>query len=103
MHFNFWTEHSFDITLNQERPDNAPVRAGQSSWEPVLLAEAGASPAKAASVRASVFTPFSMSLAEESSSGRWLHPFLQGMKIMPVGASCAMNRLSWYALLTMRL
>ena len=94
MEYNFQTKDS---------PDNVRVGAVQSSWEPALVAEAGASPAKAASVRASVFTPFSMSLAEENSSGLWLHPFLQGMKIMPVGASCAMNRLSWYALLTMRL
>ena len=90
MEYNFQTKDS---------PDNVRVGAVQSSWEPALVAEAGASPAKAASVRASVL----MSLAEENSSGLWLHPFLQGMKIMPVGASCAMNRLSWYALLTMRL
>ena len=37
-------------------------------------------------VRASTCTPCWISLTDENSSGRWLTPSLQGMKIMLVGA-----------------
>ena len=51
-----------------------------------------AEPASSASVRARVLTPFSMSSGDAYSSGLWLQPFLHGMKIMPAGAICAMNK-----------
>mmetsp|Transcript_56147 Transcript_56147/g.177913 ORF Transcript_56147/g.177913 Transcript_56147/m.177913 type:complete len:227 (+) Transcript_56147:82-762(+) len=57
--------------------------------------------ARLAMARASVLTPASMSEGAAYSSGRWLQPFLQGMKIMLVGQSLAMKSVSWYARLTM--
>lgn len=51
-----------------------------------------AEPANCAKVSARVLTPFSMSPGDAYSSGLWLQPFLQGMKIIPAGAICAMNK-----------
>jgi hypothetical protein len=43
-------------------------------------------PDSCAIVSARTDTPLAMSWGLAYSSGRWLHPFLHGMKIMPVGA-----------------
>mmetsp|Transcript_30760 Transcript_30760/g.86960 ORF Transcript_30760/g.86960 Transcript_30760/m.86960 type:complete len:87 (+) Transcript_30760:242-502(+) len=64
-----------------------------SAWQP-------AGPARRAMVSARASTPRPMSSGEEYSSGRWLTPPRQGMKIIAVGAMLAMKRESWYARLT---
>lgn len=58
---------------------------GGASW--LCCLGLNSPPANFASVSASTFTPLAMASSEENSSGRWLHPFLHGMKIIPVGAT----------------
>ncbi len=41
---------------------------------------------------ASTATPLDMASLEENSSGRWLQPLRQGMKIMAVGAMLLAGR-----------
>jgi len=60
-------------------------------------------PASSARVSASTRVPFAMASGAAYSSGRWLTPPRQGIKIIPVGAMRDMKSESWYARLTMRL
>ncbi len=51
-------------------------------------------PANVASVFASTAMPRAIAVGDAYSSGRWLTPPRQGMKIMPVGATRAMKSAS---------
>ena len=53
------------------------------------------SAANSASTPASTDTPLRIASDEANSSGRWLTPPRQGMKIMPTGHTRAMNSVSW--------